>query len=174
MIALLAEDAPASTENPILPEPSEMFWAAICFTLLYLLIRYVFLPPVLEVMDGREKKVSDDLQAAASAKHKVANASFELEEQLSDVKAEADAIIEQARSEAAAERSRLVSQAEREVAVGKQAVQEEIDAQRLAALSSLQPKMANIAASAASKVLDTNVADATAQASLNQLMESSK
>ena len=58
-----AGDAEA-VKNPILPTINEMFWAAIFFIALWTLMKFVLLPRITKVMDGRTDKIRDDLAAA--------------------------------------------------------------------------------------------------------------
>jgi F0F1-type ATP synthase membrane subunit b/b' len=61
-----AGDAEA-VKNPILPTINEMFWAAIFFIALWTLMKFVLLPRITKVMDGRTDKIRDDLAAAEAA-----------------------------------------------------------------------------------------------------------
>ncbi|MGI9595132.1 MAG: F0F1 ATP synthase subunit B [Acidimicrobiales bacterium] len=148
-----AEAAP----NPILPVPNELFWGAISFAVLYLLIRYVLLPPVQRVRNDRAATIQADRDAADAARAQVASASSELDDQLADVRAEAATIIEEARAEAEAERQRLVARADREVSAMKEIAETEISREREEAMASLRPQVANLAVGAASKVMNRQI-----------------
>jgi F-type H+-transporting ATPase subunit b len=143
--------------NPILPEPHELFWGAISFGVLYLLVRYVLLPPVQRVMDEREATLQADRDAADAARAKAASASSDLDDQLAGVRAEAAATIDEARAEAEAERQRLLARAEREVSAMKEIAEGEIEREREEALASLRPEVANLAVGAASKVMNRQI-----------------
>lgn len=157
-LLLAAEEGEGeSASNPILPEINELFWGAIAFGALYLLIRYVLLPPVQRVMNDRAATIQADRDAADAARAKVVSASSELDDQLADVRAEAAAIIEAARSEAEAERQRLVARAEREVSAMKEIAETEIAREREEAMASLRPQVADLAVGAASKVMNRQI-----------------
>ena len=74
MLFLLAAE-PGETsgipENPILPATYELFWGAVAFGSLYLLIRYVLLPPVQRVMNDRAATIQADLDAADDPEEKL-------------------------------------------------------------------------------------------------------
>ena len=156
--------------NPIIPDGSEIFWAATMFAALFLLIRFVLLPPLLKVMDEREKKISEDTEAANKALNDSSQLSSNFEDQLADVKAEAAAIVEQARTEAAAERAQLVSKAESEVAALKQAAQSEVAGERAKALAAVKPEVAKLSVEAASRVLERNVDIENAKPLVNKIL----
>lgn len=151
------EGAEKEADNPVLPQVSEMFWGILSFAILYLLIRYVLLPPIQRVMNERSATIQADKDAADAARAKAVSASAEADDQLADVRAEAQAIIDEARAEAEAERQRLVGRAEREVAAMKDIAESEIDRDREEALAALRPQVANLAVGAASKVMDRPV-----------------
>lgn len=170
---LLLDEANTTTEaeapvNPIVPEIGELFWGATMFAALYVLIKFVFLPPVLKVMDQRAAKIKADVDAAEYARKKQSNLSLDLEDQLSDVKAEAASILDQARSEASAERARLISKAEHEVAAMKQATETEIASERSKALKSLRPEVVKLSVEAARKVLERDIDPVAAKPVLEQ------
>jgi F-type H+-transporting ATPase subunit b len=168
---LLAAEAEAV--NPILPAIGEIFWGAFAFGTLFLLIRYVLLPPVQRVMHDRAATIQADLDAADAAKAKAASASSELDDQLAGVRAEATSIIDEASAEAEAERQRLVARAEREVSAMKEIAESEIEREREEAMASLRPQVAQLAAGAASKVMNRQVDLSEAQSVLNRAMDNS-
>lgn len=170
MLALLAtEDDGHGVEeakeviNPILPEPSELLWGAIAFIVLYLLIRYVFLPSVDRVMANRAATIAADLDAAAAAQAQAQGAKAELSDQLADVRAQAATIIEQARQEADAERQRLIGRAEREVTALREVVESEVARERDQAMAVVTPQVSELAANAASRVMSRPVTVAEAR-----------
>ncbi len=172
MLTLLAAEAGEAPSNPILPEWSEMFWGAIFFTILFLLVKYVFLPPIKQVMDDREAAIRSELAAAEAAQSKAGSADADLADQLSGPRAEAASIIEAARAEADAERASIIGAAEAEVAEMKAAAAAELAAAKADALGQVTPKVADMAASAASKVLGTTVASAAAKPAVDAYLNS--
>lgn len=148
-----AEAAP----NPILPVSYELFWGAIAFGLLFLLVNFVLLPPVLRAMRDREATIKADHDAADAARAKVVSASAEADDQLAEVRGEAATTIDDARQEADAERQRIMARAEREVAAMKEIAENEIAGERETALQSLRPQVADLAVGAASRVMNQPV-----------------
>jgi F-type H+-transporting ATPase subunit b len=157
LFLLAAEEAEGGSSNPILPVGNELFWGVISFAALYLLVRYVLLPPVQRVMNDRQATIQADRDAADAARAKVASAGSELAEELADVKAEAAAMIDAARAEADAERERLVGRAEREVAAMQEITDQEIAREREEALAAIRPQVAELAVGAASRIMNRQI-----------------
>ena len=168
---LLAAESAEETANPILPVPNELFWGAISFGGLYLLVKYVLLPPVQRVMNDRAATIQADKDAAAAAKAKAVSASADLDDQLSGVRAEATAVIETARGEAEAERQRLLARAEREVSAMKEIAESEMARDREEAMASMRPQVAELAVGAASKVMNRQINLEAARPLVNRLLD---
>lgn len=148
--------------NPILPAQAEMFFGFVAFALLFLLVRFVFLPKVQGTIDRRAEALAADRQAAAAAREKAVGASAELNDQLASVRAQAASIIDEARAEADTERQRLIGRAEREISALREVADNEITRQRGEAMESVQGQVSELAANAASRVLGRPVTTAEA------------
>jgi F-type H+-transporting ATPase subunit b len=171
MLHLFAAEA-VDAGNPILPPPPDLLWGAITFGLLFVLVRFVFLPPVQQVMNDREATIQADRDAADAAKAKMASADAEHADQLAGVMAEAESIIDEARTEGEAERSRLIARAEREVAAMFEVAESDIASERDEAMAVLRPQVADLAVGAASKVMNRQVSLDSAQSVVNRALDS--
>jgi F-type H+-transporting ATPase subunit b len=145
-------DEPA-TSNPILPTGNELFWAAVTFFLLWALMKWVLLPPVMKAMKARADKVSEDLGTAEATKAEAAAELAAYEESLLGAKAEAVRIVEDARSQAEAQRQQVTAAAEAEVAAQRAAAAAEIAEAKERAKAELQTSLAGIAVDAAEAVI---------------------
>lgn len=171
MLSILAAEA-AQPDNPILPTGPETFWGAVCFASLFLLVKFVLLPPVKQTMSARAERIRSDLDAADAAQAQAGSAAGEVHDQLADVRAEAAEIIDAARAEAEAERNRIVGAAEAEVADLKAEADAEIAAAREAALAGVGAQVAELAADAASRVMGRQVAVSAAQPVVDRYLNS--
>ncbi len=164
--------AAESTEvnNPILPVFPEIFWGAVTFGLLYVLMRYVLLPPVLRTMEDRDQALRDDWDAAKGAQAKAAGADAELAQALAPAKGQAAALIETARTEAEAERAQIIGVAQNEIDAMRQLADAEIDAARIEAMSGVGTQVADLTAQAASRLMNRPVDAAAAQGVVNRIM----
>jgi len=168
---LAAEEAgEEAVANPILPVGFEIFWGAISFAALYLLVTYVLLPPIQRIRNDRTATIQADNDAADLARARAVSASAELADQLAPVRAEAAEIIDAARAEAEAERERLVARAEREVNAMKEIAESEIISEREQSLAALRPQVAELAVGAASRVTGRRVSDGSAQAVVDRYL----
>jgi hypothetical protein len=95
-IHVLAAEGTKKVNNPILPTGNEFFWAAVTFVALWILMKFVLLPPMLKIMEERAAKRRDDLAAAEQASLQMADASAQYEASLSGARVDAIAKIEAA------------------------------------------------------------------------------
>jgi F-type H+-transporting ATPase subunit b len=153
---LAAEGGGGETINPVVPDNlGEIFWGAIAFFGLWILMRYVCLPPLLRVRAQRDQQVQSDREAAAAAETQAVQVRRDYEATLGEARAEASRIIEEARAAAEASRSAKVAAADAEIATEKQAAMAELEESRAAALGQLQGAVTDLAVTAASKVVQT-------------------
>ena len=163
-------DVEGGASNPILPWANELFYGFISFAGLYLLVTYVLLPPIQRIRNDRAATIQADNDAADAARAEAVNASAEMADQLSGVKAEAASIIDAARGEADAERERLVARAEREVNAMKEIAESEIATEREEAMAALRPQVADLAVSAASRVTGRTIDGSSASAVVDRYL----
>ena len=146
----VVEKAPA---NPILPIANEMFWGAVCFFGLWVLMKFWLLKPIVATMQERAAKVRDDLDQAERAERELEAAIEQYSAGLSSAKAEATRTIEDARAQADAYRATKMAGAEAEVAAMRSAAAEEVLAAKADAMAQLRGGVAQIAVDAASAVV---------------------
>lgn len=147
-----------SVTNPILPTGAELFWGAVSFFALWLLLRYVFLPPVLRVMDEREDRLREARAAAESATSGADDAIAAYDARLNEARAEAGAIVSAARDEADDYRAQKLAEANVEIAAQREQASAEVAAAKAAALAQLRTQVAGVAVAAASRVVQKDLA----------------
>lgn len=152
-------------KNPILPTLNEMFWAAVFFLALWALMKFVLLPRIVKVMDGRAERVRSDLAAAEAAEADRVAKLEQYEAGLAGARAEAVAIIEASRSEGDAERRTQIAAAEADVAAVKAEAAAEVADAKARARAELTGSITDIAVDAASVVVGKPV-DRAAQAAV--------
>jgi F-type H+-transporting ATPase subunit b len=81
---------------------SQLFWLVIAFVVLYVLMAKVALPQVGGIIEKRQKRIADDLAAAASLKAESDAAIAAYEKALADARARAQAIANETRDTQAA------------------------------------------------------------------------
>jgi F-type H+-transporting ATPase subunit b len=111
---------------------SQLFWLAICFVFLFVMMWKVALPRIGAIIDNRQKSIDDDLAAAAKFKADSEAAVAAYEKALADARGKAQALANETRDEqaAAAEATRKklegelnikLADAEKTIAATKQA-----------------------------------------------------
>ena len=130
-------EQPAGHKEPFPPFngetfASQLFWLAICFVFLFVMMWKVALPRIGAIIDNRQKSIDDDLAAAAKFKADSEAAIAAYEKALADARSKAQALANETRDKQAAEaeatRKRLegelnvkLADAEKTIAVTKQA-----------------------------------------------------
>jgi F-type H+-transporting ATPase subunit b len=149
-------------DNPVLPVGGELLWSAGCFILLWALLKFWLLKPIVKTMEERSAKIRGDIQAAESARSEASTALTEYERTLAGARTEASGIIDEARTQADEERKRLMAAAEAEVSELRAAANAEVTRAKSVALVSLRDQVADIAVQAAEAVVQKRL-DAGAQ-----------
>ncbi len=171
LVSVLAAEVAEKTEsiNPVVPdELGEIFWGAVGFFGLWILLRYVCLPPLMKVREQRAQQIIADAEAASAAETAAEQVRRDYDATLAEARAEASRIVESARSAAEARRAEAVGVVETEVAAQRQEAAAEIDAARTAALGQLKGDVAALAVSAASKVVQSDLDVASNQATVDE------
>lgn len=143
--------------NPILPTGNELFWGAVCFFLLWALMKYVLVPPVDKTMADRDERIRADQDAADQAATEVGRLQADYQASLASAHAEATRILEDARHAAEGRRAELVRQAEAEIAQLREQAQAEVDAAKAAAFEQLKGQVAGLAVEAAERVVQQGI-----------------
>ena len=130
-------EQPAGHKEPFPPFngetfASQLFWLAICFVFLFVMMWKVALPRIGAIIDNRQKHIDDDLAAAAKFKADSEAAVAAYEKALADARGKAQALANETRDKQAAEaeatRKKLegelntkLAEAEKTIAATKQA-----------------------------------------------------
>lgn len=139
--------------NPVIPNVYDMLWAAIFFGLLWALMKFVLLPPIIKDRDERNAKAAAAREAASGADAGLNAIRAEHEEKLAGARAEAGRIVDAARAEVEADRQAAVAAAEADVAQQRAAANAEIESARASALAGARGDVGSLAVGAASAVL---------------------
>jgi F-type H+-transporting ATPase subunit b len=117
-IALLAAESAEGADKAGLPQldssswPSQLFWLALTFGVLYWLMSTYFLPRIGAALEERRDRIADDLDKAAEGRRMAEEAEAEYSRSLADARAKAQAIAAQTRDAVSAEVSTLQKEAE--------------------------------------------------------------
>lgn len=78
---------------------SQLFWLAVTFVLLYVIVSRFAIPRIGEVMEQRQKTIEDDLDRAQALKAETEEAIATYEKALADARAQAHTVLNKARDE---------------------------------------------------------------------------
>ncbi len=170
VLVLAAEDP--TDLNPVVPdEIGEIFWGAVAFFALWILMRYWLLPPLMRIREQRRNKEIEDLEAAETARSAAEQVRRDYDATLAEARQRAAEVLEEARSAAEADRARAVAAAEAEVAAQRQEAMAELEEQRAAAISQMGPDVAELATTAASKIVEAPVDVASHRSTVESYVE---
>jgi F-type H+-transporting ATPase subunit b len=176
-LTALVQEAAEKTEtiNPVVPdEIGEIFWGAVAFFSLWVLMRYWLLPPLLRVRAQRREQEQADLEAAAAAEQQAEQVRRDYDATLAEARDEANQIIEMARAAAEHARGEKVAAAETEVAAERQSAMADLDSARTVAVQAMGGDVTDLAVAAASKVVDQPLDVATHRAAVESYVEGAR
>ncbi len=159
-VAAAAEEAHSEASSAGLPQldpsswPSQLFWLAVTFGVLYALMHTRFLPAIGGAIEERRDRIADDLDKASEFKREAEEAEDAYNQALADAKAKAQGIAAETRSDVDKDIAEM--QAETDAALEKQ-------------VSAAEARIAEMKADAAAKVRDA--AAETARAVVETLID---
>jgi F-type H+-transporting ATPase subunit b len=147
----------AKAPNPLIPDVNELIWGTIGFAIVFGFLYWKGYPAIKKGMNDRTEKIRADIHAAESQRTEADTVLAEYRSQLSEAKAEGARIIEEARQTADGLKRDLQAQAEADIAELRAKNVADIEAAKVQAISDLRSEVANIAISAAERVVERNL-----------------
>ena len=163
-------EADVEALNPILPVVNELFYGLLFFLVMWALMKWVFLPPVLRTMAARNDQMRTNLEAADHADAEAEMAMATYQDSLASARAEAVQVIEAARAEAEEGRRQVLAAAESEAAAKRTAAMAEITQAKQAALEELRSGVGSVAVEAASTVVAGDIDASSGQELVRQYL----
>ena len=150
----------------ITPSVGLIFWTAVVFIILLVLLRSLAWKPILSAVKEREQSIEDALNAAKKAKEEMALLNAQNEKIMKEARAERDAILKEARemkeniineakNSATVEANKLIENA-------KTAIQNE----KASAMADIKNQVGQLSIEIAEKILTKKLADKSAQVAL--------
>jgi len=150
----------------ITPSVGLIFWTAVVFIILLVLLRSLAWKPILSAVKDREQSIEDALNAAKKAKEEMALLNAQNEKILKEARAERDAILKEARemkeniineakNSATVEANKLIENA-------KAAIQNE----KASAMADIKNQVGQLSIEIAERILTKELSDKSAQESL--------
>jgi len=156
MIVLAAE---TEEINPLVPQTAEIVVALITFGILYWFVWKVVVPRFEKAYAERTAAIEGGLEKAETAQAQAAAALEQYQSQLADARGEASQIREEARAQGAAILAEMREQAQSESDRLVANAHTQIEAERVAALSSLRAEVGSLATELAERIVGESLTD---------------
>lgn len=150
----------------MLPDSGLLFWMTVIFGLvLFILAKFGF-PMITGMVEKRNKRISDSLEAARIAEEALANLQQEQERIISETRSEQARLMQ----EAAAERDRMIAQAQEQARAEAQKImddaRERINEEKEAVMKEIRNEVAQVSLSIAEKVVRKDLSSDASQKEL--------
>ena len=150
----------------MLPESGLLFWMTVIFGLvLFVLAKFGF-PLITGMVENRNKRISDSLEAARIAEEALANLQQEQERLISETRSEQARLMQ----EAAAERDRMIAQAQEQARAEAQKImddaRERINEEKEAVMKEISNEVAKVSLSIAEKIIRKDLSSDASQKEL--------
>ena len=140
--------------------PSQLFWLAITFGLLFMVMWRYALPKISDVLGARQERIAGDLDRATALKEEADRILAEYEAALGKARDRANAAIKQAAETTAAEAAQRHEAYGQTLATKAKQAEARIAAAKEQALSELEAVAAEVAGIATTKLIGINVPQA--------------
>jgi len=143
----------------------------VSFTLLFVLLYAVLYKPILRMLDQRAEKIKESLETAERARDDAARSSEAVEAQLTEARAEGQAMIVQAREVADRFREEELAKARAEITAERERAEVSIQRERDSAIEELRSQFADLAITAAEKVIHRSLDGDAHRELIEQVLE---
>jgi F-type H+-transporting ATPase subunit b len=145
------------------PELGLLFWTLLAFLIVFFVLRKFAWGPILNSLDQREKNIAGSLETAERVKREMAQLKSENEELMARAREERSAMLKEARDT----KDRIVNEAKEQAKVEANKIileaQQQINAQKMAALTDVKNQVGKLVVEVTEKVLRRQLAGADAQ-----------
>lgn len=131
---------------------SQLFWLVVCFTLLYVLLSRIILPPVRGTLEKRDSTISGDLAAAEQAKEKAERARQDYEHTLAQSREMAQGLMGEVLDENKAHAEKTMKALDIEIAKKLEEARVRINGKKHELFATLTPAAGEFAAAIAEKL----------------------
>jgi F-type H+-transporting ATPase subunit b len=148
--------------NPAVFLP-QLFWLAIVFIGLYIVLSKVALPRVNEVFDARATRIANDLDNAAALKQQAEASMQAYEKTQIEARAKAAELVRQTEAQMAAQKAARETQLARELGERLKSAETQIASAKSAALANLTQMSSEVARAAVERLIGESIPPADAE-----------
>lgn len=145
--------------NLMLPDTGLLFWMTVIFAILFIILARFGFPIITGMVEKRNKRIDDALEAARTAEEALARLSQEQERLLAEAKAEQSRILQ----EASQQRDSMIAKAQEEARTEAVKILDEakvrIQEEKEAALRDVRREVATLSLAIAEKVIRKELSD---------------
>ena len=150
---------------------SQIFWLAISFVLLYLLMSRIALPRMHDIVEGREQKVQDDLKKAESLRDEAREINQAYEEQLREARGEAQKLLRETNEAISKEHAERHAEFSKDLEQRLQEAETRIERAKQEALENIEESATALAQDATARLIGSKVGDAHAKKAVQSSSE---
>ncbi len=151
--------------------PPQLVWLAICFVILYIAMAKLAIPRISEVLEGRQDRISRDLDEARRLSEDSEKAKAEYEAALDEARAKAHGMVSELKAELASDQETSKANLEATLATKAKAAEESIAKAKETALSNVRDIAGDAAKAAVSKLISVDVADSDLNSAVDAQMK---
>ena len=155
--------AQSGTQNPLVPNLTELITGLIAFFIIFGILGKILLPRITKTLEERTDKIEGGLQRAEEAQAEANRVLDQYRAQLADARHEASRLREEARQQGAQIIAEMREQAQAEARRVTEGAQAQIDADRQQAFQSLQAEIGTLAVQLAGKIVGESLEDEARQ-----------
>ncbi len=132
---------------------SVIFWSVVSFLLLFLLLKKFAFPPILEVLESRQKKIRSDIEEAEKLKGEAKVIKSDLEHELKEAHNKASTIVQMATGEAKKIQEKTLEETQAKVRQMQTDVEREMERTRNKLMSEIRAHTAALTIASTEKFL---------------------
>ncbi len=145
------------------PELGLIFWTALAFIIVFVVLRKYAWGPILKSLDQREKTIAGSLETAERVKREMAQLKAENEELMAKAREERSLMLKEARDT----KDRIVAEAKEQAKTEANKIiaeaQQQINAQKMAALTDVKNQVGKLVVEVTEKILRKQLSNQEAQ-----------
>lgn len=178
-LALTAAPAFAQDGGAGLPQldtnsfATQIFWLAVTFVALYLLMSRIALPRVRDVLEERDRRIADDLEKAEKLKEEAEAVLAEYEKALADARTQAQAAMAEATEKANAEAAKRQQALADTLAAQVAEAETRIGAAKREALENVRQVAVEVSREATLRLIGGDIAEADAAKAVDAALKES-
>ena len=156
----------------ILPPAAELFWGAVAFGIVYLLVAKLAFPKINELLEERSASIEGKMHEADERLEEAQQTKSQYEQKLSEARDEASRIVDDARQEAEEQRRQIIARAEGEAEQVLERARAEIATERDRAIQQLRAEVSRLSVQLAEKIIQRELDDRTHEDLVDRYIDS--